>query len=62
MNITYDFQVGTKLVIEVVDSLDCNDCIFYRNNHCIDGELFCGRFQRKDKTDICFKLVEVKEP
>lgn len=61
MNITDDFPVGTRIVLEVVESKDCSQCFLSLENgfDCIPT---CLSTFRNDNTGVCYKLVEVKEP
>lgn len=64
MNITDDFPIGTKIIIEVVpnktDECQCKNCFCYKNADC--AAIKCVACWRKDDNDILFKVVEVKKP
>lgn len=64
MNITNDFPVGTRIVIEVVDISNgkepCENCVLDGIYGC--GNVRCRSNERSDKKKVNFKIMEVEFP
>lgn len=57
----FDYPIGTRLIIEIVESdISCDECCFFETCDA-GGDEMCSEDNRFDRKNIIYKLVEVKE-
>lgn len=57
----FDYPIGTRLVIEIVESgIFCDECCFFGACDAVGDEM-CSESKRFDRKNIIYKLIEVKE-
>lgn len=57
----FDYPVGTRLIIEIVESgISCDECCFFGDCDA-GGDEMCSESKRFDRKNTIYKLVEVKE-
>lgn len=62
MDISDEIPVGSRIVLDVVESEGCDGCFFAELDYDTYTDscerIKCGATQRKDRKNVIFKLVE----